>query len=91
MVCAGFTSGAVCRVEVESEVKTFDENAVNFHEIEDWKQCELLIELIELIGSNDVSLARRTFRKESARRLRRFGRTYVKLAESSAAPFLSEY
>jgi hypothetical protein len=28
MVCAGFTSGAVCRVEVESEVKTFDENAV---------------------------------------------------------------
>jgi len=24
------------------------------HEIEDWKQCELLIELIELIGSNDV-------------------------------------
>ena len=35
-------------------MKTFDENAVNFHEIEDWKQCELLIELIELIGSNDV-------------------------------------
>jgi hypothetical protein len=26
----------------------------DFYEIEDWKQCELLIELIELIGSNDV-------------------------------------
>jgi hypothetical protein len=26
----------------------------DFYEIDDWKQCELLIELIELIGINDV-------------------------------------
>jgi hypothetical protein len=36
-------------------VNTFDENRMkDFYEIEDWKQCELLIELIELIGRNDV-------------------------------------
>jgi hypothetical protein len=47
--------GAARWVEDESEVKTFDESGVkDFYEIDDWKQCELLIELIELIGSNDV-------------------------------------
>jgi hypothetical protein len=35
--------------------KTSDESGVkDFYEIDDWKQCELLIELIELIGINDV-------------------------------------
>ena len=38
-----------------AEVETTDESGVkDFYEIDDWKQCELLIELIELIGINDV-------------------------------------
>ncbi len=49
-----------------SEVKTFDENVVkDFYEIEDWKQCELLFELIELIGSNDVCSLEQLSKKES--------------------------
>ena len=27
----------------------------DFYELEDWKQCELLFELIEHIGASDVS------------------------------------
>jgi hypothetical protein len=72
-------------------LKTFDQNEVkDFYEMEDWKQCELLIELIELIGSNDVRSLEELSKKE-VRRPRRFGRTYAKLAGSSSAPFLSEY
>ena len=67
---------ALCGVEVESEVKTFDENVVtDFYEIEDWKHCA----------------RSKNFPKERARRLRRFGRTHVNLAESRAAPFLSAF
>ena len=29
-------------------------NMKDFYELEDWKQCELLFELIERIGANDV-------------------------------------
>jgi len=54
-VCAEFTSDAARGGEDESEVETSDESGVkDFYEIDDWKQCELLIELIELIGINDV-------------------------------------
>jgi hypothetical protein len=46
-------------------LKTFDQNEVkDFYEMEDWKQCELLIELIELIGSNDVRSLEELSKKE---------------------------
>jgi hypothetical protein len=79
----------VREVEVESWATFDDENGVrDFYEIEDWKQCELLIELIELRGTNDVRS--KNFPRRRVRRPRRFGRTYAKLVGSSSAPFLSE-
>lgn len=64
-VRSGSKAQAVRGVEIESGLITFDENEVkDFYEIEDWKQCELLIELIELIGSKDVRSLEELSKKE---------------------------
>lgn len=47
------------------KLKTIDQNGVkDFYEIEDWQQCELLIDLIELIGSNNVSSLEKLSKKK---------------------------
>jgi hypothetical protein len=65
VVYVEFANGAVREVEVESWATFDDENGVrDFYEIEDWKQCELLIELIELMGTNDVRSLEELSKKE---------------------------
>jgi hypothetical protein len=36
----------------------------DFYELEDWKQCELLFELIERMGANDVPSLEQLSKKE---------------------------
>jgi hypothetical protein len=43
--------------EAESEMK-------DFYELDDWKQCELLFELIERIGAKDVGSLEKLSEKE---------------------------
>ena len=43
----------------------FDQSEMkDFYELEDWKQCELLFELIERMGANDVSSLEQLSKKE---------------------------
>src|SRR6476646_9164790 len=43
----------------------FDQSEMkDFYELEDWKQCELIFELIERMGANDVSSLEQLSKKE---------------------------
>jgi hypothetical protein len=39
----------------------------DFHELDDWKQCELLFELIERIGAKDVGSLEKLPRRKAKR------------------------
>ena len=61
---SALSSHSAC-AEQKLKLKTIDQNGVkDFYEIEDWQQCELLIDLIELIGSNNVSSLEKLSKKK---------------------------
>jgi hypothetical protein len=60
----------------------------DFYEIDDWKQCELLFELIERIGTT-MSDRSKSFPRKKARHPMSFGRRCAWRAESRYAAFLN--
>jgi hypothetical protein len=69
----------------------FDQSEMkDFYELEDWKQCELLFELIERMGANDVSSLEQLSKKEGRDR-KLFGQRCASRADLSYATFPSAY